>query len=140
VLDFSYNELETVNPDTLGIETLERVNLRGNKIYHLDAMTFASCLTTLLYLDVRDNRLVYLDKEFFDWVSLEEIEIVGNPWDCKCFDNLLQILKTRSITYTKEGYFDGERSLCVALNPFDCTVDIKHVKKYYEEYSKLVQK
>lgn len=138
-IDLSYNKLTTVQPDLLNHETLREIRLSNNKISILEIDTFASCLFPIEYIDVRNNNLMYIQPEFFDWVaSLKQFEIGGNPWHCPCLKNLVKIMNERYISYTKDYYFDGQRPSCVASDSEVCEykvldrTDFENALKHYQ--------
>ncbi|KAF2884303.1 hypothetical protein ILUMI_21865 [Ignelater luminosus] len=141
VIDISYNKFITIEPDLLNIETLARVYAQNNRINYLDDLTFASSNFPLQYLDIRNNRLVFLGEHFFDWVkNLKRMEVFGNPWDCTCLEDIMIILTHRSIRYTSTGYYEGKLPICVVpqtnSDKCDFTATDKNIlSNYYQLYN-----
>lgn len=77
-LNFSYNNLKYLHPDTLKpLKFLQQVYLRGNQIYKADGL-FGNA--NLQVIDMHDNQLQYLDNAFPDdlW-AMKELYIGKNP-------------------------------------------------------------
>ncbi|XP_068894822.1 carboxypeptidase N subunit 2-like [Tenebrio molitor] len=137
-LDISHNEFQTIKLELLNLKSLQIINAQGNKINYLHPNTFAvEQYISLKHIDFSQNRLVFIEDGFFDWVpNLKRFEISGNPWDCKCLEKVLKQLVARNITYNIEYYFDGRKPACVVANLFDCVVVKNSSALYYKYYNK----
>lgn len=134
-INLSHNKIEIIQPKLLNQQTLENVYLEHNHIVYLNPSTFATDGFPIKYMDLRFNRLVYLDPDFFYWLAnLQTFELSGNPWDCICLDNILRLLHARFIDFTKDDYFEGKRPVCVVFNNNTCSVENSTLSNYYERF------
>jgi len=129
IIDASYNEL-----DNFSLSNIQTVLLRQNNLKYIHIERVISDLRTL---DVRDNRLVFLEPGILKGVNLEYLDIVGNPWDCHCLTDILKIIQQRNIKYDKADYFTGSRAVCVTGNYTNCrnvlkVKDSDVINKYYQ--------
>ena len=88
-LDLSGNNLKTIHADTFdSLSRLQILDLSNNALRHIER--FANNLTSLNHLDVTYNYIMYiLNDTVSDLLSVETIDIVGNPFECSCAISML---------------------------------------------------
>ncbi|KAF5303633.1 hypothetical protein FQA39_LY09880 [Lamprigera yunnana] len=112
-IDISFNELTEIGEDILNMEKVNKIHMQNNKISHIHDLAFASCSFPIKYLNIANNRMVFFGEYFMDWLAnLEKIEIHGNPWECKCLDELQTTLNNRFIEYDQSRYSHGTIPYC----------------------------
>ncbi|XP_050084009.1 uncharacterized protein LOC126570350 [Anopheles aquasalis] len=66
----------------VGSTTLATVDLSANRITYIHPGAFGDVGSSIVRLDIRDNRLLSLDYDIGDWPRLVAIRADRNPWDC----------------------------------------------------------
>ncbi|KAJ3624086.1 hypothetical protein MTP99_017737 [Tenebrio molitor] len=119
-LDFSFNQISSVNQQFDNLTHLRHLDLSGNKLWRL-AFTpkFIKHSRHQMKILLAFNRLRNLDLRYFNNTDLT-ITLSGNPWNCKCWDNMLKIINRRHSTITQT--ICDRRILRLGKNPC-CLVD-----------------
>ncbi|XP_050313178.1 podocan-like protein 1 isoform X2 [Anthonomus grandis grandis] len=126
--DFSENRIKRIDtdlfPDSAGFITLE---LQNNPLEPVDGPFLA--ISTLLYLDISNCSLQYLNDQFFENISaLTTLDLSDNPFtilETRAFENLtsLETLKLNNcnLSYIGDNTFkalDNLKNLELSLNHF----------------------
>ena len=91
---FGNNNLSVLPMDIFINNTkLEYIDLQFNHIQELKISLF-SHLNSLKYLNVENNQILYLDKDFTDWIQnsgvFESFILLDNPLSCQCNQDHVQ--------------------------------------------------
>ena len=96
---FGNNNLSVLPMDIfINNKKLEYIDLQFNHIQELKISLFAH-LNSLKYLNVENNQILYLDKDFTDWIQnsgvFESFSLLDNPLSCQCNqDHVQQFIRT----------------------------------------------
>ena len=83
------NKLEGVteisNGTFQGLPDLETVEISNNiNLQTIQPEAFDRESRNIKVLDLRRNKLGTVSEHLVNWISLEELDLSGNPWDCNC--------------------------------------------------------
>lgn len=132
-LDISGNLLSDITPNLLNVPTLESVYLQNNKLSQLNGLSRSLIPSPIKYLNLEFNQIVFLRPELFNVLkNLKEIEILNNPWNCRCFEELLEVLIKKNVKYKVGHYYEGTVPICVTSD--SCNYDETNLNYYYDIY------
>ncbi|XP_073836716.1 uncharacterized protein isoform X1 [Musca autumnalis] len=131
-LSLGNNELTTLDVRMFApMRRLDKLHL-GNNLLETIAPEVLDSLTDVSELLIDNNRLSFLPDTNATFSRLRKVSIEGNPWQCPCWDVLVNYLELRKISYVRDQspYYSGKRPLCVVTTVHACIKDINLVKKY----------
>lgn len=115
-LSLAYNELRRMGADLFEpLAKLRKLHFQHNQIEDLPGDMF-NHTTRLQELLFHNNRMTFFPDISVDLSYLERVSIEGNPWQCGCFDQMMQFFTRREISYRGPGpnaYYDGLKPICV---------------------------
>ncbi|KAF2879136.1 hypothetical protein ILUMI_27043 [Ignelater luminosus] len=136
ILDLSSNKLLVILEESFNLNKLEELYLQNNKISSFEVRGIGQNRIPLRHLDLRNNRLVYIEDNLIKVAKyLEILKIEGNPWDCNCYDKIVAASEDISLEIS-EVYADGELPLCVTgpSSGNECNVDKNNLDYYYNAF------
>lgn len=141
-LNLSFNHITIIEQHSFQqTPDLQTLLLSNNNIKEIDGSAFPSDghrHIKKLYLN--NNELMFLSSEFFFRLSaLKKIALVGNPWQCDCFDIIEKFLRENNIEEAcQQEYVNGSLPICVSERPGDrCTYQYNEkLALKYLEYKK----
>ncbi|KAH8303045.1 hypothetical protein KR018_007913, partial [Drosophila ironensis] len=166
-LDLSNNFIVELHPLALSsMPFLRELRLRRNRLVTLDIRIFAP-LRRLQLLTLSENRLVDIDDDILDsfnrlthleinnnrltflpdlkastyLMQLQHFSLEGNPWQCRCLDDITAWLDSRQVNYARpsSAYFSGKKPLCVVTPMEGCIRSLEEVLSHgiVESYEKI---
>lgn len=147
-LDFTNNKLVALDDHLfVPLIKLRKLFMANNKLEQLQSKLFEQ-KSELRELVLRYNRLTFFPNiNSHDLLSLTYMAIVGNPWHCSCFDELLNFLTLRNIYFreTSSPHFKGLKPICVVttIQNRNCIKDINfmrenHIIEIFENATNIV--
>lgn len=89
-LHFENNQIDEIDPDAFkGLRNLERIYFASNKLKSFE-INF-STPSKLMYMGIQFNNITYLSDRMLEIIkpNLLKFWITSNPWQCGCFDKLI---------------------------------------------------
>lgn len=128
-LDLSSNKIRSF-PFNILKTSVKKLYLNNNLISRLDSEPSANETLSVELIDLKHNDLAFFSADFFDWtVYLKLFDIGANPWECVCLEDLIKILNSRFIRYSKKDYFDGSVPTCIVGEVNSCEYKITYRNK-----------
>ncbi|KAF5282509.1 hypothetical protein FQA39_LY04916 [Lamprigera yunnana] len=87
-INFNYNNIAVIEPNAfLGIRHLNYLGLRYNKITALESNIVPKHLSVnSLFIDA--NKLNYIPEKMLQKLTIKNLTIDGNPWNCPCLEKI----------------------------------------------------
>lgn len=163
VLDLSKNQISTLQENVFAaLSSLKILNVSSNALNDLTPAASLPQLTTLdaaknkinflpmfnlplvRYLDVSENRLT----NFGTMVGmnipkkLKTFRLHKNPWQCGCLEQVLTILRRKSISYEFSPFFEGKAPVCVIVKDkkAKCVRDNRNDEDLDLQYNNVIKK
>lgn len=120
-LDFSFNRINSISFNQFeDLKDLEFLNLNKNQLQNLPLEAFKKMKTSKLRLFVNYNLLTDLK---IDNIKPITLTLFGNPWNCKCIDQIIKKMYRANFTTTQcdqKLFSIGELPICLEQGP-SCT-------------------
>lgn len=130
-LSLAYNELRELKPDLFEpLDKLRKLHIQHNQVEDLSGEMF-NHTKRLQELYISHNRLTFFPDISVDFSYLEKVSLEGNPWQCACYQDMMQYLTRRQINYRGPGsnpYYEGTKPICV-VTPAPMGVCIKDLNR-----------
>lgn len=111
---FDYNEIRTIQADAFkGLEYLKYLGLRNNRLKDINENIFPDKLKIRTLL-ISANYLNTISTEVLKKISVKDIVMDYNPWNCSCLDRILYWIHTTNTTLRRNEncYKDLDVPVC----------------------------
>lgn len=136
-----YNQIKYVGEATFSnLFEMELLSLRHNKIVELNPNIVGNSFRIkLLYLNA--NFLNFLSHELLKKISVEVLDLAGNPWKCPCLSKIQVWVRQINATLNNSGYCRGHHIPQCFFNTGEdsCSeaVDVKMTERFFQELKNL---
>ncbi|KAK5640773.1 hypothetical protein RI129_009320 [Pyrocoelia pectoralis] len=89
-LHFETNQIEHIDKDAFkGLRNLQRIYFAQNRLKNFEINFHTP--SKLVYMGVQFNNITYISDKVLESIqpNLLKFWVTGNPWQCACFDNLI---------------------------------------------------
>lgn len=104
---------------------LKELYIQNNQISEFDVKGIGLNHIPLKLLDLRHNRLVFIEEDFIKLATnLDIFKAEDNPWDCNCLERM-ELLRGNLLLEFSSVYINGEEPFCVlpsVSNPNACEI------------------
>ncbi|KAF2879135.1 hypothetical protein ILUMI_27042 [Ignelater luminosus] len=143
ILDLSYNQLSIIHEDVLKWHELKELYLQNNQISVFEVTGIGLNQIALNLLDVRHNRLVFIEEDFVKRATnLNTFKVEDNPWDCNCLEKM-ELLHGNLLLDFSFAYVNGEEALCVIVpnvsNNNVCNINKTDLVYYYIAFKSQIE-
>lgn len=109
-------------------DSLRKVTLQNNAITELSTSIVDKLFSNAESFDISGNRLTFLPKTTATISHLKEVRLGGNPWQCKCLNEIFDILKKHNVDYGADQLFAGKSPICYETPQQKCIRNIGIVR------------
>ncbi|XP_074037485.1 uncharacterized protein [Leptinotarsa decemlineata] len=143
VINFDYNEISNIEPGAFeGLENLQYLGLRNNRLTNIQAEVFSNNLR-IEYLAIGGNFLNFLSNRLMAKVSVGNILMGVNPWNCFCLMNIYRWLFKMNSTTIRDNLCELDNvPVCASAVSFSdsCSeyLDEELTQRYFGELQKII--
>lgn len=144
IIELSNNNIDTIEEDAFdGVTSLQLLALDNNLITVLDDRSFLSNISIKNFL-INKNKLNYVTNKLFKKIILNEISFYGNPWNCKCLNEIENFFYRNNVKIiTTSRVYCSNLPICVDYeyksNLTKCTenYDNDSVQYFFEQIANM---